>query len=85
MRGCEANHPKDIVTDIRLLMHRDWSVRIIHVHKQYNLLADNLAKLSHRLDVSFSIFYSQSYDLPLVEFDEGSYPLVWGLWYLINF
>ena len=47
-RGCDSHHPySHMVEQIRELLSRDWNVRVSHVVKEGNRVADQLAKLGH--------------------------------------
>lgn len=60
LRGCEDQHPyADIITDVRLLMNRDWNVKVYHVYREHSRVADQLAKMSHRLPGNFAVFDQQ--------------------------
>lgn len=55
LRLCNDNYLfKGIVVDVGLILHRDWQVRITHVHKEIVCVADHLAK--YRIDDNLCLF-----------------------------
>ena len=64
LRGCKENHLfPNIISDVRLIMNRDWSIKLYRVYREHSKIAEHLAKISHSLDVSFVVFYQQPPDL----------------------
>lgn len=50
--GCQENHPyAPIIFAIKELMRRSWVVRLTHVLREGNRLADSLANLAHSKDL----------------------------------